>query len=133
MNKFFLVSMLFFAFLNIQAAEENFSNSEIMIRIDKNGLVYLVEKKSLPGFIEKFFNVGGEAVCGALMGVVIGAALMLYEETVVMNNAPALQLGVAVIDKNKWNGQVVLAVVSGAALGGSYGFLNGVYKNFVKS
>ena len=64
------------------------------------------------------------------MGVSICATLMLYQATVAFNNAPA---GFCTVDKSDWNAKVVDVVASGVALGGLYGFLNGVYKNFVKS
>ena len=133
MNKMFLVGVMVFVALNIVAEEHNFSHPEIIIRIDKNGLVCVGEKKSSANFGEKIFNIGGDVVCGACMGAVFGAALMLYHETVAINNA-LLHAGVYVIDSPyKWNENVSIAVKSGATLGSLYGLLNGVYKNFVKS
>lgn len=133
MNKIFLATIMLFAFTTTHAEEQNSSNPEIIIKIDKNALINQVKKSSSVSFGEKIFNIGGEVVYGAGMGVIIGAALMLYQETVAVNNAPSLQAGFCIVDKNKWNEKVAGAVASGAAFGGLYGFFNGVYKNFVKS
>lgn len=133
MNKIFLVSIMLFAFSNIYAEEQNSSDSEISIIIDKDDLMKLIKKNPSGSFVEKIFNIGGDVFCGAGMGAVLASTFLLYNQAIEINNMPSLQVGVCIIDKQKWNEKVAFAVLSGAVLGGAYGFLNGVYKNFVKN
>lgn len=121
-----------FLFLTLQAEEQDSSDVEISITIDKDVLARIVKTKSSVGFVEKIFNIGGDVMCGAGKGVVLVAAILLYNQTVVINNTPGVQ-GQIFLDTYKWNQIVSTNVVAGAVLGGVYGFLNGVYTNFVKS
>lgn len=132
MNKKLLMSLACVAFFTLQADEQNSSDVQIRVTIDKELLDRIVKKKSSPGFVEKIFNIGGNLVCGGGSGAILGAAILLYHQTVVINNTLGLQ-GQVIMNTNDWNKKVLEAFAIGACAGGAYGFLNGVYKNFVKS
>ena len=132
MNKIFLVSMMLFAFSNIYAEKQDSSDSEIVIIINKDTLVNLVKKPASISFGEKVFNISGEVICGAGMGAAIAGALLLYGQTIAINNKQTLQWQ-TFIDVREWNDKAIAASVAGAFFGGAYGLLNGVYKNFIKN
>ena len=132
MNKKLLISLVCVAFFTLQADEQNSSDVQISVTINKDVLARIVKKNPSSSFIEKVFHVGGNFLCGVGSGAVLGAAILLYHQTVVINNTLGLQ-GQVIMNSNDWNRSVLEALAIGACAGGAYGFLNGVYKNFIKN